>query len=286
MKSFKSIHLLVFAFSITEIPLFANSPISVEEAVKKGFIKLSIKAKGGYTGDVMKMEIQNLTNKTLDIKLEAGRILDSQNNNQQDILVTKPQEVFLSSKESKNINVFGMCCQAHNGAPTADADYKVGKLADSSLIKLANFIDKNKYYTNTTAQEAVWCVSDNNSLGSIVDGDINDVNILRKFVSHITGRPIPSYNITYKRQNDRDVLGSVTKIDGVFDYLLPANCHATLGIYNNQGQLIQTIFQNIAHQKGEYNIYYTFRTKDLPKGIYYARMNADGHLHKEMQIEF
>jgi hypothetical protein len=286
MKSFKSIHLLVLTLSITEIPLFANSSISVEEAAKKGLIKLSIKAKGGYTGDVIKMGIQNLTNKTLDIKVEAGRILDSQNNNQQDILVTKPQEVFLSAKESKNINVFGMCCQAYNGAPTADAEYKVGKLADSNLIKLANFIDKNKYYTNTTAQEAVWSISDHNSLGSIVDGDINDVNNLRKFVSHITGRPIPAYNITYKRQNDRDVLGSVIKIDGVFDYLLPANCHATLGIYNNQGQLMQTVFQNIAHQKGEYNIYYTFRTKDLPRGIYYARMNADGHLHKEMQIEF
>ena len=77
MRSFNSINLIVLALSFTEIPVFASAVFSIEEAAKKGLIKLSFKAKGGYTGDVIEMKIKNLTNKKLDLKIEAGRILDS-----------------------------------------------------------------------------------------------------------------------------------------------------------------------------------------------------------------
>ncbi len=286
MKSFKSIHLIVLALSITEVPVFASNIFSIEEASKKGFIKLSIKGKGGYLGDVIEMKIKNLTNKKIDLKIEAGRKLDSKKNCEQDILITKTQEFFVNVNQTKTVNVFGMCCQAHNGSPENNSDYSVGKLADSSLIKLANFIDKNKYYTSRTAQQAVWAISDNNSLASISGEEKEVVTNLQNYVSKITGRSIPPYNITYRQENDRDVLGRATKIEGIFDYILPANCHATLAIYDNHGHLVQLIFENISHEKGAYNLYYTFRTKDLPQGLYYARMNADGHLHKEMKIEF
>ncbi|MGZ4118939.1 MAG: hypothetical protein ACXVPY_15730, partial [Bacteroidia bacterium] len=116
MKSFKSINLILLTLSVTEIPVIACTSFSIEEAAKKGMIKLSIKGKGGYTGDVIAMKIQNLTNKIIDLKLEAGRRLDSKKENEQDILVTQPQEFVLNANQNKTINIFGMCCQAHNSA--------------------------------------------------------------------------------------------------------------------------------------------------------------------------
>ncbi len=286
MKSFPSINLLVLALSITEVPVFAGQIFSIEEAEKKGLIKLSIKGKGGHLGNVIEMKIKNLTTKKIDLKIEAGRILDSKNNSEQDIMLTKSQELIMAPNQLQTLNLFGMCCQAHNASPQSNSDYKVGKLADTTLIKLACFIDKNKYHSSYTAQQAVWTISDNNSLASISDGDAEMVNSLRNYVSKITGRPIPSYNITYRQENARDLLGRATKIEGIFDYSFTANCHATLAIYDSQGHLVQLIFENISHEKGEYNLFYTFRTRNLPKGTYYARMNSDGHLYKEMPIEF
>lgn len=286
MKSFNSINLIVLALSITEVPVFASAVFSIEEAAKKGLIKLSFKAKGGYTGDVIEMKIKNLTSKKIDLKIEAGRILDSKKNDEQDLLVTKSEQFFVDANQLRSINVFGMCCQAHNGAPQNNSDYEVGKLADTNLIKLACYIDKNKQYTNHTAQQAVWTISDNNSLASISGGDKEVVTALRNFVSKLTGRVIPPYDITYNRESDNHVIGRATKIEGIFDYSVPVNGKVTIGIYDANGRLVQLLFKDISHKKGECKLYYTFRTRDLNPGTYYARMNMDGNLQKEMKIEF
>lgn len=286
MKPFKSLNLIVLALSITEVPAFASTVFSIEDAAKKGLIKLSIKGKGGYTGDVIEMKIKNLTNQKLDLRIEAGRILDSKKKDEQDILVTKAQDFFVSANQLKTINVFGMCCQAHNAAPQFNSDYAVGKLADSSLIKLACFIDKNKQYSNYTAQQAVWTISDNNSLASISGGEKDLVNSLRNYVSKITGRAIPPYDITYIQESDNHVMGRATKIEGIFNYSVPVNGKVTIGIYDGNGHLIQLLFKDIAHDKGECKLYYTFRTRNLNPGTYYARMNMEGRLQKEMKIEF
>ncbi|MCX6296793.1 MAG: hypothetical protein NTX97_12170 [Bacteroidetes bacterium] len=286
MKSFHPISFLLVAFTLTEIPVFANVIFSVEDAAKKGFVKLSIKSKGGYTGEVIEMKIQNLTNRKINLKLEAGRRLDSKHQNEQDILVTKQQEFFVDANQPKIINVCGMCCQANNSAPTSKFEYSVGNLADSNLIKMAMFIDKNKYYTNYSAQQSVWVISDDNSLGSIDDGDSEIKNKLRTFVSKLTGKTIPPYEINYKSGNDGSAMGRAVSIDGVFNYTLPMTCHASMAIYNEHGDIVQIIFENLQSDKGEYNHFYTFRTKNLPQGIYYARVNADGMLQKQMKIEF
>ncbi len=286
MKSFHPISFLLIAFSLSDIPVFANAVLSVEEAAKKGFVKLFIKSKGGYTGEVIEMKVQNLTNRKLDLKVEAGRRLDSKKQNEQDILVTKEQEFFVNSNQTKSLNVSGMCCQAHNACPTIKNEYLVGKLADSSLIKLAMYIDKNKYYSNYSAQQAVWVVSDDNSIGSIDDGDKEIKNNLRNFVSKLTGKVIPPYDISYQSGNDGSAMGRAVRIEGVFDYSLPMACHSTMGIYNERGEMVQLIFENLQSDRGEYKHYYTFRIKDLPQGTYYARVNADGMLQKEMKIVF
>jgi hypothetical protein len=286
LKSLKSIKLILLALSITEIPVLASASISIEEAAKRGIIKLSIKGKGGYTGDVITMKIQNLTDSKLDLKLEAGRRLDSKNNDEQDILVTKQQEFFVNAKELKILNVFGMCCQAHNSAPAEKSNYAVGTLADSNLVKLANFIDQNKYYTNYSAQQSVWVISDNNSLASITDGDKEDGTKLKKFVSKITGKIIPPYDITYKTGSDGSAMGEAFKIEGIFEYSLPMTCHSTMGIYDERGRLVQLIFKDQQSDRGEYKLFYTFRTKDVPQGTYYARVEADGMLQKQIKIEF
>lgn len=286
MKTIRIVTLVVLATGITLNPIMAINVMSLEDAAKKGLIKLFIKSKGGYSGEVIEMKIKNSSNKNLDFKLETGRKLDSKNNAEQDILVTKPQEFNVCGGQTRTINVFGMCCQAHNMCPRENSEYSIGTMADSTLIKLAMFIDKNKYYTNSSAQQAVWTVSDNNSLGSITDGNKVDVNNLRNFVSKITGKTIPPYEVTYSRENDRDLLGRVKTIEGTFDYALPDNTHVTIGIYNSDGVLVQSLFENIEHQKGEYKLYYTFHTINLPQGIYYARMDSNDGTKKEMKIEF
>lgn len=286
MKVLNPLNYILFVIILMCQPLGATNHFSIEEAIDEGLIKLSIKGKGGYLGKVIQMEIKNLTTKKLDIHLESGRVLDSQKNSEQDIVITQPQNISLSANQAKILNIFGMCAQAHNGAPSENSDYSIGSLADSNLVKLVTFIDENNYHTNRTAQQAVWTITNNKSLASISSGKDEDISIFKNLVSAITGRPIPSYNITYRQQNRSDLMGRVAKVEGVFDYTLDRNCHATLAIYDSQGTLVQLIFKDIAHQKGKYNLYYTFRTLKLPPGNYIAKMYTDNQLFKELEISF
>ncbi len=265
--------------------LSCTNYLSVEEAAKKGLIRLLIKSKGGYTGEVIEMKIKNVSSGSLSLKLEAGRRLDSKVDTLQDILVTRNDEFFVSSGQEKSLNVFGMCCQANNHSPTEKSIYSIGRMADSALIKLALFIDKNNYYDNYTAQQAVWAISDKSSIGSIIHQDKKVQDEFRAYVSSITGRPIPSYDIEYM-EGSGSAMGQATKIEGVFDYDLPVNCHATLGIYNSAGELVQLLFRDMAHEKGDHKLFYTFRVWKLPAGTYYAKMDAAGMPFKELEIQF
>lgn len=286
MNTFKKVSLVVAALLISIYPVSAVNSISLEDAVKKGLIKLIIKSKGGFTGKVIEMKIKNTSSKNLELALETGRKLDSKKNCEQDILVIKPEAFLVGTNQSATINVFGMCCQAQNSSPSEDSEYVIGQMADSNLIKLAEFIDRNKYYTSATAQQAVWALSDNNSLGSITGDDKPVVDNLRNYVSKITGKTIPPYDISYEREFPNEVLGRANKIEGEFDYELPANAHVTLAIYNEEGQLVQLLFEDYAHQKGNYKLHFVFKTRNLESGTYYARIKMDGETGKEMKIEF
>jgi hypothetical protein len=261
-----------------------STNMSIEAAAKKGLVKLLIKSKGGYTGTVIEMTVRNNTAQALYLQLEAGRRLDSQTQAQQDILVTQAQEIVVSAKQSKLLDVKGMCCQAHNSAPRPGALYTVGTMADSNLIRLANYIDKNKYYHDYTAQQSVWVISDDNSLGSVTGDHKEMVKGLREYVSKITGKVIPPYEVRYGNGNDLDLLGHPTRIDGTFEYTLPVNGHATIAIYNEAGTLVQVLFEDLSHERGEYKLYYTFRTRELPDGTYYAKLKLGGMLQKEEKI--
>ena len=81
-------------------------------------------------------------------------------------------------------------------------------------------------------------------------------------------------------------MGAAFKIEGVFEYSLPMTCHSSMGIYNESGKLIQIIFKDQQSDRGDYKLFYTFRTKNVPQGTYYARVEADGMLQKQIKIEF
>ncbi len=286
MKSFQSIHLIVFTLCTAELPVLANNCLSVQEAEKKGLIKLSFKGKGGHTGNVIEMKIKNLTNHLLDLNIEAGRILDSRKQDEQDLLVTMPQTFAVNGNQEKSVSVFGMCCQAHNASPELNSEYGVGKMADSVLIKLARFINENKKHTSFAAQEAVWTISDNYSLASIYGSDEKEESLFKKFVSTLTGRPIPTYNITYLRENNRSVSGHASTVQGIFKYVVPHDGKVTIAIYDSNGKLVQTFVSNYFHEKGDCKLYYTFNTRELNSGTYYAKMMMDGAVQNEMPIEF
>ena len=267
--------------------VFAGKNMSVEEAIRKKMISVTVKGKGGYTGEVIVLKLKNLLNKVVSIDVEAGRRLDSQDQGEQDILVNKAVTLALLPNQSKTIALSGMCCQAHNGSPGSDSEFSIGKMADSNLVKLAQFIDQNKWHDNHIAQNAVWVVSDHNRMEDI-GGEDPVSKKLQTFVSKLTGREIPKYKIDYENNSGSGAVysGVPANINGTFDFELISNGLITFGIYDSQGHVVEMFFTDKLSNKGHYGFKYSFKTSDLPKGDYYARLRFDGQVRKEQKFTF
>ncbi|MBI5326542.1 MAG: T9SS type A sorting domain-containing protein [Ignavibacteriae bacterium] len=59
-----------------------------------------------------------------------------------------------------------------------------------------------------------------------------------------------------------------------FNYSIPKSCHFSVKLYDINGKLISTLFENTVEQ-GNYAL--TFNVDNLPDGIYYYRAEADGY---------
>lgn len=277
--------ILISVFALAE-KLTESKLMSVENAIQKNLVNAKIFGKGGHTGDVIKMNLRNNQNHSVFYSVEAGRRLDSKNNSEQDMLVIKSATLALLPNETKTFDIYSMCCQAHKASPDSGSVFTIGKMADTNLVKLAKYIDQNKWYRNSTAQSAVWVVSDDNPIESI--GGTDPVSkLLQKFVSKLTGKSIPKYKIDYEESNNGIAFyNHPAKISGSFEYETYTNGLVTFGIYDSQGHVVQMFFTDIPRDKGFYVFNYEFKTSDLPKGDYYARFRFDGQVRKEQKFSF
>lgn len=286
MKIIRSIVFIVIAsLLISSIQQAEPEVITAEQAAKKGMVKFTIKGKGGYTGEVIQMKVKNLYAKRFKLKLPAGHRLDSKDSTQQDILVTKPEEFVLNAKEERTISVWGMCCQAHNGSPNEKSEFRIGRMADSLLIKLAQFIDANKLHKSYTAQSAVWVISDNNRMESISGSDKEEVKSVQEFVSKLTGKPMPKYTIDYEQEAGRAFSGKPKELKGAIAYYLNANALVTCGVYDQRGKIVELFFRDKPRDPGHHVYEFTFHTSGIPNGAYYVKVFADGQLKAEEKVE-
>lgn len=277
------VSILIASYTLQDNP----EELTVEQASKKGLIRLNIKGKGGYTGDMIEMKIKNLFPKKFRLRMPVGHRLDSKDSTVQDILITRPEEIILAAKEEKTIILSGMCCQAHNGSPGPKSIFDIGKMADSLLVKMAVFIHSNKLYKSYAAQRGVWVISDNNRMESINGSDTKEEDkMVQEFVSKLTGKPMPTYTIDYSLQDSGAVFSGRPKvIRGVIEYQLLGNTVVTCGAYDKKGKIVQLFFLNQPHDTGSHRYEYTFNVAGLPAGTYFIRIYADSQLKKENKVE-
>ena len=263
----KTLFTLVQVLAVTF--LFAkHKTVTIDKAYKSGIVKLKIRGTGTYKGNCLKMTLQNNTDDSLYILLEAGRRLDSKNNKEQDILVTKEQIFKLESHQKKDFSIYGFCCQASNHAPSRDSLFSIGKLADTNLVSLAKFCNINKFTVGET-QSAVWCVSDRRPLASISASNES----LRYFVSKITKEEMPWYQLEYHDASSNTVFSDrVERVTGNIMYTLTKDDFYKIELHDAKGKLIQNFTENKVATKGTYDYWFNMQVSNYPKGKYYIHI--------------
>lgn len=247
--------------------------LSIEEAIKKRIVNVTFKGQDGHRGDCIRIVIKNILKKDTSVCLEAGRRLLSKDTSKQDILIVREQNIQLASGETKEISAFGFCCQSNKSSPSQNEIFKVGHMADSPLIKLAQYLNENDF-SLSAMQSAVWAISNDHSISSISDRNIHNVKELQKLVASIKGikMDFPWHSITYKEDTSQLFSGIHDSLYGEFEFYLSNNTVISMIVHNQKGMVMDRIFVRKPVHRGNYVYPIKLDVSLYPKGRYYLRL--------------
>lgn len=246
---------------------YSRTVVDVQRALDKKYISAKALCTGGLKLDY---NVSNLLNDSLYVTVPAGWRFNSDGgkNDYQDILMTRSEVLAMRPKETKRFNMKGFCCEAMRSGPMAGVPYTTGKMADSSLVLLARYLNSNPIDPNTQ-QYAVWAVSDRKETANITHANDSLAGVLRTFVSGLKGEALPWYTLLKKAvvTAHGDVNDYPVRFRATIPYTVARECYSYCYIVDEKGNTVSEIFGKWLQPQGsDYTA--SFNVVNLKKGEY------------------
>ncbi len=229
----------LFSVSILFVLLLSGTskavPINLLEAQKLKKVSLQAKGTGGYMGECIALTVKNLTQVKQDIEVSPGLIFTDQDSAAQNLMVVGEYMLALQPGATRTLNVYTMCIELHNYSPHAGDLFVLNSEATGHLSALAEMIAKKKYQ-NSTAQSAVWALTDKAEVGDIYSSDTAMAGQLATFVSNATGRPRPKIIVPKEHY--------IYSIRMNFTHHFSKTTKVTLACYDSSGNLVKEYYKN------------------------------------------
>ena len=260
----------------------------LKTAMERGQVKVvAITTGRNYHSKALRLRISNTTKERLQLSIEPALIFAPVQPEFQDLVLPAEEMIALAPGATAEIEVQTFCGKLHASAPGGNLIYKLWKQGDSTMIKVTQYIRKHSLYDGL-GQSAIWALTDGNDLDGIIDPERPKISAeLLALMTKLTGRPTPDYFKLYKLDT---VAGQpvfhkrVLKIIANIEWKLEAPKSLTLCIYNQEGSLVQGVFEDKAMAKGSYKMQVQFEADGAPPGNYFMRLKDGNMLMKEIKV--
>lgn len=241
--------------------------LTVPHALQKGFIKLDINALGGHSESCIQLKVCNTSISELNLTMEPGTILDNLNEQQQDIIVVKTLTMKLKPLQKLDTVAYGFCCQSSNSSPVKGQKFRIGKRADTLMIKLCKYIDKHKIEPYK-AQHAIWTISNHHKLSTI--GNLKDTSsaALFEICNEFRKEPVPWYFVVYSKMPGVVFSNIPCRIVLNFEYSKQSEKELVIAVYNSAGHKVKTLLANSYASAGLKSFHFDFETPNWENGTY------------------
>ncbi|MBS1651977.1 MAG: hypothetical protein JSU07_08220 [Bacteroidetes bacterium] len=249
--------------------------VTLLKAINDKQISIKANSLGGYKGDCVHIELKNLSPDSLEIIIESGTTMVSENVIYQDILITKQENISLKSFETKAASLTGFCCRAKKCGPQKGNKFKPMPARKPELKLLASYISKAKY-SNDVIQNAIWAVSDSFNTALVIDPKDSLVKKLRSYVCKLKNEIEPWYEITSKTlvYLGGSMQNFNLQLSGILPYVNPKYQYAYLEIINEKGKKIGICVGDWL-QEGAHNYQINIPVAGLPDGKYQVTLSAN-----------
>jgi len=268
---------LIFGTIVT-LFFFNNVSAKTKVSLKEAFERKLISAKSICAGGLeLNYSITNLIKDSLWITIPAGWRFNSDagKNDYQDILITHDEILVLRSKEVKTFDIKGFCCEATKSGPQQGAKYTLGKMADNSLVALAQYLNDHPVDQNTQ-QYSVWAISDNKETANITSSNDSIANLVRSFVANVKGEPQPWYTLLKKSNVSQSgaIYDFPIRFKANITYSVAKTCYSYCYIIDEKGNTVSEIFGKWL-QPENYDYKADFNVRGLKKGDYTLVLKND-----------
>jgi hypothetical protein len=283
---------LLFIFSnILCYASIAGDTLTLKQALAKGMVEVVIHGtrkspkamlSHAYYGECLVAEIKNLTDSTLNLKMETGQTLDCDKDPVQNLIITKQMALTLKPKKTGKQKMYAMCIQQHKSSPDEQTTYHIGEMSTGNLHKFSKVIEKYNFQ-DYAGQEAMWAFTDNNDTSAVVSDDAFETRLLRRYIAKL------KFNAAIDILDPTDFKGEPTPerteytVAGKMIWEMDKPGKATLELYDEDGKLLISFFAKRHFRKGEQTQNFTYTSDKITLGkSYTAKLKVKGATKVEM----
>ncbi len=264
------------------------SQATMIEALKKELVSINAAAsKESYHDKGLALTIENKTANPIKILIDPAMIFQPEDTTYQDLVLEGQEYLVLSANGKKTINLQSYCGKSYASAPYENIKYNFNKQGDSVMIKTLQQIRKMGI-NKDIGQKAIWVLTNDHSLSNIYDPTFDkESRSLITFMAKLLGKEKPGYfafQPVYAIPGATAYKTKSLKIYADFKWQLPESLAMTLAVYNEQGQVIETAFENREMAKGYYELTASFESINVPAGNYYFRLKEGDNIIKETKV--
>lgn len=286
--------LYLFTVVLWSANLFAEGIYTLGDAAQRKLVSVNLTGAGrdstftgeysSHYGPCMQLQLASNSTQSMSLKLEYGYNLVPDDSSLQTMLVTQTLIVKLAPKQKKTCRVYAMCTQAHDGGPSPQSRFELRNRTTGHLLELAELLNR-KHYQGNTAQNAMWCLTDDYGLNTIFSTDTAMMFELRRFVAKAKGIGPEKIYTQYDDDIETEPVRTMrTSYSGSFTYSFSRAAKVTIALYDENNQVQKTYVNNEIQNPGEHTFNYAVNGTELNGKRHYVRMYRDGRLYDEVSI--
>lgn len=256
--------------------------INLLEAIKTNRISVTITGNksvanpqgSSHTGKCLLLSIKNKSSEKIDLKVEAAYQFINQTKANQDLISTETLIVSVGGQQTKEFAINALCSEKSNASPSPADTFILTKKHDAVISNLAGIFEKYKCYLNT-AQQALWCFTDNNPIANIYDTNADTVveNRLVAYISTVKGIPIPARTFYV---NTPRIIKYPLEVDSSVSVRIESITTIGIFITDSSHNILTTLIEDDTERRIGNAKYSYFYRGQYPKGQYYVAMRKNG----------
>jgi hypothetical protein len=262
--------------------------LNLSEAAGRHMIAVSATATGkSYKEKGLLIKLTNKTGSTLRITMDPGAMFQPTDTAYQPLLLAGAELFTLAPWKDYEMEVQTFCTNSDARSPVRGVSYMFSGLADDTLVSVVRYI-KTNYLLDGLGQSAVWVFTNGHSLHHVYDPLRERASQqLVTYLAAVSGAPMPDYYKLSKvtdQPGERPYLSKTLKIVAHFEQKLEAAAVLSLAIFDQEGKVIQSVFDNKQFGRGGHRFKVEFEASGVTTGDYFIKLKSGEQMLQEKKV--